>query len=96
VKVRSSRSDRGRLAVIPTSAAELGTWAELKQEGDVIGLEPAPTDPVWHINLGYDQGPLSAAGETLTSLGLPTPGVGAPGRPTLEDLVRVNHRQRGH
>ena len=46
-------------------AAELGTWHELGYEGTTESPPPAPDDLVWRINLGYDHGPLNAAGEIL-------------------------------
>ena len=47
--------------------AEIGTWASLRDDGDFGNVPPVPaaSDLVWRVTLGYDDGPLDAAGEVL-------------------------------
>jgi hypothetical protein len=50
--------------------AQLGTFADLGSDGDFGNAPPvpAPNEPVWRVTLGYDHGPLNAAGEVFVIL----------------------------
>jgi hypothetical protein len=50
--------------------AQLGTFAELGGDGAFGNIPPvpAPNEPVWRVTLGYDHGPLDAAGEVFVIL----------------------------
>jgi hypothetical protein len=65
--IANARTNADQMSDEGVLEAELGTWASLRDDGDFGDVPPLPeaSDLVWRITLGYNDGPLDAAGEVL-------------------------------
>src|SRR3954462_12910967 len=61
-----ARKNADQMSAEGVLQAEIGTWASLRDDGKFGEVPPVPSsDLVWRVTLGYDHGPLDAAGEVL-------------------------------